>query len=151
MFWSQGTLLSPLTPEALKIKHTSITRNPNIARTFFRAGLVESWGRGTIKIIEECKNAGLLEPKFDELTGGVMITLFKDKASDEYLSKLDLNVSQINAVKYIREKDYITNGIYKELYKVSDKTAYRHLDELVKLDVLIKTGEKKGTRYEIKH
>lgn len=151
MFWNQGTLLSPLTPEDLKTKHSSITRNPNIARTFFRAGFIESWGRGTIKIMEECETAGLLEPKIEELTGGVAITLYKDKASDEYLSKLDLNDSQLKAVKYIHEKDYITNGIYKELYKVSDKTAYRHLDELVKLGVLIKVGEKKGTRYEIKH
>ncbi|PWK17104.1 ATP-binding protein [Xanthomarina spongicola] len=150
-FWNQGELLSPLTPEKLKIDHTSITRNPNIARTFFRAGYVESWGRGTIKIIEECKRAGLLEPKIEELTGGVAVTLFKDKASDEYLSKLDLNDNQLNAVKYIRENGYITNGIYKELYKVSDKTAYRHLDELVNLEILIKVGEKKGTRYEIKY
>lgn len=151
MFWNQGTLLSPLTPEDLKTKHSSITRNPNIARTFFRAGFIESWGRGTIKIMEECETAGLLDPKIEELTGGVAITLYKDKASDEYLSKLDLNDSQLKAVKYIRDKDYITNGMYQELYKVSDKTAYRHLDELVKLGVLIKVGEKKGTRYEIKH
>ncbi|MGY0407670.1 MAG: ATP-binding protein [Polaribacter sp.] len=151
MFWNQGTLLSPLTPDALKTKHSSLTRNPNIARTFFRAGFVESWGRGTIKIIEECKEAGLLEPKIEELTGGVAVTLFKNKASDEYLSNLNLNKNQLNAVKYIRENGHITNGIYKELYKVSDKTAYRHIDELVKLDVLIKVGEKKGTRYEIKH
>lgn len=151
MFWSQGTFLKPITPEGLKTKHPSITRNPNIARTFFRAGFVESWGRGTIKIIEECKEAGLLEPKIEELTGGVAVTLYKDKASDEYLSKLSLNDNQLEAVKYIRENGNITNGVYKELYKVSDKTAYRHLDELVKLDVLIKVGEKKGTRYEIKH
>lgn len=150
MFWNQGELLSPLTPEALKTKHTSITRNPNIARTFFRAGFVESWGRGTIKIIEECEDAGLPDPKIEELTGGVCITLYKDKASDEYLSNLDLNDSQFKAVKYIRENEHITNGIYKELYNVSDKTAYRHLDELVKLGVLMKLGEKKGTRYEIK-
>lgn len=150
-FWNQGELLSPLTPEKLKIDHTSITRNPNIARTFFRAGFVESWGRGTIKIIEECEKAGLLEPQIEELTGGVAVTLYKDKANDEYLSKLNLNDNQLMAVKYIRENGHITNGIYKELYKVSDKTAYRHLDELVKLDVLIKIGEKKGTHYKIKH
>ena len=151
-FWNQGELLSPLTPEKLMTSsYKSVTRNPNLARTFFRAGFVESFGRGTTKIIEECEKAGLLKPKIEELSGGVAVTLYKDKASDEYLSKLDLNDSQLNAVKYVRENEYITNGIYKELYKVSDKTAYRYLDELVKLDVLIKVGEKKGTRYEIKH
>ena len=151
MFWNQGTLLSPLTPEALKIKHTSITRNPNIARTFFRAGLVESWGRGTIKILEECERAGLLEPEIGELTGGFYITLYKDKANENYLSQFNLKESQIEAVKYIRVNKHITNSDYQRLYGVIDRTALRHLDELVQLGILRKVGEKKGTRYEINH
>lgn len=149
MFWSQGTLLKPLTPEDLKTKHSSITRNPNIARVFFRAGLVESWGRGTIKIIEECKKAGLLEPKIEELTGGVSVTLFKDKSSEEYLAKLSLKDSQIEAVSYAKDKGGITNSEYQKLFNVSDRTALRHLNELVSLCVLEKVGEKKGTKYVI--
>tara|TARA_R110002124_G_scaffold17532_3_gene73482 strand:- start:367077 stop:368396 length:1320 start_codon:yes stop_codon:yes gene_type:complete len=150
-FWNQGTLLSPLTPEKLKKDHTSITRNPNVARVFFRAGLVESWGRGTIKIIEECEKAGLPEPRIEELTGGVAVTMFKDKANDDYLAKLDLNENQIKAVKYIRDNGHITNGIYQELYGVPARSAQRHLNILVDLGVLVKLGEKKGTRYEINH
>jgi ATP-dependent DNA helicase RecG len=122
-----------------------------LQRVFFHAGFIESWGRGTIRIIEECINAGLPEPKIEEVTGGVAVTLYKDKASDDYLSKFDLNDNQLKAVKYIRKNGHITNGTYQELYKVSDRTALRHLDELVKLDVLMKVGEKKGTRYEIKY
>ena len=53
-------------------KHRSRPYNPLIANTFYRAGFIESWGRGITKILEACKNAGNPEPvyhiKKDELT-----------------------------------------------------------------------------------
>lgn len=145
-----GLLPNPLTVDDLKTEHRSVLRNKLMANVFYRGGHIESWGRGTLKVIEECKNYGLLEPLIEEVQGGVTVTLFKDKSNDKYLSKLDLNDSQLKAVKYVQENGHITNGIYKDLYGVSDKTAYRHLDELVKEGVFVKKGEKKGTRYEIK-
>lgn len=148
-FWNQGELLSPLTPEKLKTDHTSITRNPNIARTFFRAGFVESWGRGTIKIIEECRKVGLPEPNIEELTGGVAITLYKDKTNKDYLKGLSLKEHQIKAIEYVKEHGEITNSTYQSLFNVSERTALRYLDELVSLDVFKKVGEKKGTKYKI--
>jgi ATP-dependent DNA helicase RecG len=41
--------------------------------TFFRAGLIEAWGRGTLKMIRECKNAGLIAPVFDYDKSGFRI------------------------------------------------------------------------------
>ena len=146
MFWSPGTLPEPLEPKDSKTKHASIARNPRIADVFFKAGFIETWGRGTIKVMEECEKAGLPQPKIEELTGGVAVTLYKDKSTEDYLSKLGLNKSQIEVFKYVRDNKYITNSAYQELYVVSDRTAHRHLDELVQLDVLKKVGEKKGTR-----
>lgn len=150
MFWNQGTLLSPLTPEALKKKHSSITRNPNIARAFFRAGFIESWGRGTIKIIEECKMAGLLEPKIEELTGGVVVTLYKNRTNPEFLATLPLNERQLKVIKYLNENKSITNNIYTNLFNITDRTALRDLSELVDLEILKKDGEKKGAKYLLK-
>jgi len=53
-------------------KHRSRPYNPLIANAFYRAGYIESWGRGIMKIREACKNAGNQEPtyhiKTDELT-----------------------------------------------------------------------------------
>ena len=148
-FWNQGELLSPLTPDKLKVDSTSLTRNPNIARTFFRAGFVESWGRGISKIIEECKEAGLLEPKIEELAGGVAITLYKDKTNEDYLATLKLNSEQIKAVNYIKENNFITNSIYQDVFNVSRRTTVRHLNELIELEILKRVGEKKGIKYEL--
>ncbi len=39
--------------------------NPDIANTFFRAGHVETWGRGIQKICESCQNHGIPNPEYE--------------------------------------------------------------------------------------
>ncbi|GMU02784.1 hypothetical protein KH5H1_69040 [Corallococcus caeni] len=50
-------------------------RNPIIAEVFYRAGLIEKWGRGTNRVAEMCRAAGLSAPEFAEVTGAVVVTL----------------------------------------------------------------------------
>ncbi|MCK5347095.1 MAG: hypothetical protein KAR20_26985, partial [Candidatus Heimdallarchaeota archaeon] len=64
MIWNEGRLPDDLSIEDLKVKHTSRPYNPILAGVFFKGGLIEAWGRGTLKIIDECKKAGLPEPEF---------------------------------------------------------------------------------------
>ncbi len=149
VFWNQGTLPEQLTIQDLKAKHSSFPRNPLIADVFFKAGFIESWGRGTLKIIDECSKAGLPEPKIEEITGGILVTLFKDKTNEDYLKRLDVSDNQKEAIRYLKNNFSITNSKYQELFEVSDRTALRHLDELTKLGILKKVGEKKGTIYTL--
>ncbi len=72
--WSAGTFPNGITPEKLSKTHTSIQRNPLIAETFNRAGLIEKWGRGTNRVIDMCKEAGIKPPKFEEITGAAVVT-----------------------------------------------------------------------------
>lgn len=44
--WNYGLLPKELTPAKLLQKHSSFPRNHNIANAFYKAGFVESWGRG---------------------------------------------------------------------------------------------------------
>ena len=46
---SPGPLHFGLTPEKLFAPHESRPWNPLIARTFYRRGIIEEWGRGTLK------------------------------------------------------------------------------------------------------
>ena len=62
------------TAETLLEKHRSIPTNPKIANTFYRAGYVESWGRGIQKICEECEKNGAKPPKFEILGNTFTIT-----------------------------------------------------------------------------
>ena len=51
-----------------------------LADVFFKAGMIEAWGRGTVKIVDECKKAGLPEPEFREEFGGLSVFFRKGKS-----------------------------------------------------------------------
>lgn len=152
MVWNYGTLPENLTLDDLKIKHTSHPRNPFLADVFFKGGLIESWGRGTLKIISECKAAGLPEPETKEMIGGIAVTICKDIYNEKYLQQYALNERQLKAVMYVKENGEITNKIYQELFDVSKATATRDLTELIEIknlfDKIGKTGA--GTVYVLK-
>lgn len=149
-FWNEGSLQSPLTIESLKRPHSSRPRNVLIADVCFKGGLIDAWGRGTIKIIEACKQAGLPEPEIMERDGGLLVTMFKNNLTDEQLAKLGLNERQLKAVEYVKEKGKITNKEYQELNSVAKPTATRDLAELVgKFSIFKNTGKGAGSFYEI--
>lgn len=48
-----------------------VCRNPLIANVFFRAGLIEILGKGTLTLIEETEKAWLPEPSFNKIYSGI--------------------------------------------------------------------------------
>lgn len=70
---STGSLHFGLTPGDLFAPHESRPWNPLIARTFFRRGIIEEWGRGTIKMAELAASAGLPHPEIEEFGGCVTV------------------------------------------------------------------------------
>jgi ATP-dependent DNA helicase RecG len=77
--WSAGKYPEGITPDMLNRRHPSIQRNPIIADVFHRAGLIEKWGRGTNRVAEMCRAAGIPSPKYEEIGGSVLVT-FKVRA-----------------------------------------------------------------------
>lgn len=140
--WNEGTLPEGLTFESLKRQHPSRPRNPLIADACFKGGYIDTWGRGTIKIINSCSEAELPEPELIGIDGGVQVTIFKDRYTEEQLKKLGLNARQIKAVLYLKEYKSISNQKYQEFFKVSKATSTRDLTELVDTFKLLK---KEGT------
>jgi ATP-dependent DNA helicase RecG len=151
MIWNYGTLPEELTLEDLKQKHTSHPRNPFLADVFFKGGLIEAWGRGTLKIISECKAAGLPQPETKVMSGGIAVTIFQDIYNEKQLQKFDLNERQLKAVMYVKGNGEITNKVYQELCGVSKATATRDLTELINKHKLLKRiGEVgAGTVYKL--
>lgn len=141
--WNEGTLPDGLTLDALKRSHSSRPRNPIIADVCFKGGYIDAWGRGTIKIIDTCKQAELPEPEMKELDGGFVITLYKDNIIPEQLFKFGFNDRQVKAVLFVKEKGRITNKVYQEIFGVARMTATRDLTELVDKGIL-KSSETKG-------
>jgi len=70
-----GELPEKITIEDLKRKHASYPINPRLADVFFKGGLIEAWGRGTLKIINECIQYGLPEPAIELMSGGIAVTI----------------------------------------------------------------------------
>jgi ATP-dependent DNA helicase RecG len=145
--WNEGGLPEGISLEALKRSHKSKPRNLLIADVCFKGGLIDAWGRGTISIIDACKDAGLPEPELKEEDGGFMVTLFKNQLTEEQLKKLGLNERQIDAILFYREKGKITSSEYAERYKITDRTARNDLNELVENELLAKQGETNQSRY----
>lgn len=88
--WNEGTLPNGMTVANLKVEHNSKSPNPVLADACFKAGYIDTWGRGTLKIFKACKDAGLPEPSIIEKDGGIEVTLFKSiiKGSVTEVSKI---------------------------------------------------------------
>lgn len=146
--WNPGELPEELTIDKLKEDHSSYPRNPNMAGVFFKAGYIESWGRGTNRIIEALTEAGFPEPVIEEDMKGLRITFQKDIYTEQYLAGLGLGENFRKALLFIKENGSITNTQYQNLLRVSKRTATRELQELIEegwIDKMGTTG--KGTAY----
>ena len=140
--WNEGILPQGLSLESLKRQHPSRPRNPLIADVCFKGGYIDAWGRGTLKIINSCKEAGLPEPEIFEQDGGILVTLFKDRYSETELRKMGLNERQVKAVLFVMVSGKITNKHYQDLFNVSRNTATNDLRELTRLNILKQSGAK---------
>lgn len=95
--WNYGLLPKELTPADLMKKHSSFPRNHNIANVFYKAGFVETWGRGFKKIKEEFERVNLPLPTVEENCGGVMVTIQR-KTMDEVIAERDGNNGEFAGV-----------------------------------------------------
>jgi ATP-dependent DNA helicase RecG len=73
---STGRLQFGLTVEDLARPHPSRPWNPLIAGVLFRRGIIDQWGRGTLKIRELTQRAGLALPEFEERAGELVVRFF---------------------------------------------------------------------------
>lgn len=75
---SPGPLHFGLTPEELFRPHRSRQWNPWIARTFYRRGIIDTWGTGTIRMTETAIAAGLPRPEIEEQGDSVIVRFRHD-------------------------------------------------------------------------
>ena len=62
--WNVETLMKP---------HDSIPYNPDIANVFYRAGYIETWGRGIQKICDACRELGTEMPRYELIGNGIRV------------------------------------------------------------------------------
>lgn len=124
--WNYGLLPKELTPAALLQKHSSYPRNHNIANVFYKAGFVESWGRGFKKIAKEFERASLPLPTIEENGGGVM-AIIQRKTIDEVIAERGGDVG-------------VNVGDMSETMSVTQRTIERDLSVLQKAGIIRHEG-----------
>jgi len=153
-----GGLLPGLNIKRLEGHHA--TRNKTICDIFHETMDMERFGTGIGKMKKLMKENGLSLPEFSE-EGDFFVVKFYgpgDKILDlvpsipKYrqtdLKKLGLNERQIEALRLmVNEKKQITNKDYREIFKVTDRTALRDMNSLVEKGMILKKGFKKDAFY----
>jgi len=146
VLWNEGVLPNALSIKKLKEKHPSKPRNKDIANIFFKAGYIETWGRGISMIIKACENYNIPEPVFKEIANGVQLTFYKKKDVTKDVTK-DKRVS--NIINIIAKKPDITVDEIAKIVLVNRRTILRDLDALLQNNVIKRIGGRKTGYWEV--
>jgi ATP-dependent DNA helicase RecG len=159
--WNEGELPMGYTPETLLNQHSSKPRNKNIAYAFFKAGFIESWGRGYKKIRDGFEGAGLPMPKIESVDGGVKVTFQRNNVSNSQKTILncpkdgpkddpkEISERQMLMLKEMDVNDTITIQEMTQKIKVSEKTIKREIALLQGMGALVREGGRKEGRWVV--
>ena len=169
--WNGGSLPPGYTVEKLMEPHESHPRNRLMANVFYLAGFIEAWGRGYEKIREAFEKEKLEVPVFEEVRGGMMATIKREKfmaiqakggvvdndkdvvdvVIDDVVDKL--SERQLVIYKMIRKS--VVDGVVETATSIANKinlssrTIQRDLTRLKDLNVIKHEGPDNGGEWVI--
>lgn len=156
--WNFGLLPQQLTPATLMEQHSSYPRNPSLATVFYKAGFIESWGRGFKKVRAEFERANMPLPVIDENGGGVM-AIIKRKTIDKVIKEhegnvgnmSETNVGNMSGIKLterqrvilaiIKSNPLVTGKAMSETLSVTQRTIERDLAAMQKAGFIRHEGK----------
>lgn len=152
------------------VDNASRPRNLNIANAFFKAGFIDTWGRGYKKIREGFEPAGIPMPKVENFCGGVQVSIERtqfmkmlnvrdvgkdggkdggnvtsnvtsDVGSDVgSMSVVQLTERQQKICELIKKDSFISAQQMSVVLSVVKRTIERDLADMQKKGVLIREG-----------
>lgn len=131
-------------------KHGSNPLNPSLAGAFFRAGYVESWGRGIEKMSAECSRVGVAAPTYDLTGRDVMICFERQETAQPapapVLQAHELTERQRNILKYLRVRPQASYEDLADYCRVSRRTISTEISRMSAINYLERAGaDKKGS------
>ena len=82
--WNSGPLPEGVTEENLPKGHISVLRNPDIAHALYLRGLMEKAGRGSVLMVQQCREVGLADPFWEsDPKLGVTVTFSAGEVTGE--------------------------------------------------------------------
>jgi ATP-dependent DNA helicase RecG len=140
--WNEGGLPPGIGIDDLKKWHLSKPRNEFLADVFFKGGMIEAWGRGTIKIVDECKKAGLPEPEFREEFGGFSVFFRKAPLGERLGERLGETEEKI--LTLIAGDKSIAIPVMAERLGISTTAVEKHLKKLKEKGAIERVGSARG-------
>lgn len=144
-------------------KTDSRARNPILMEYLKAFDITDKSARGILTIRQAARKKGLLDPKFENISGGFKSTLyFSSPYSDSDKMWLETNYgylglknSQKNAVIFVKNNpEGVSNAQYCDMNHMDnrndDKRARRELAQLIEYGILMRVGENRNSRYVIK-
>ena len=147
VIYNQARIPSLWVQEGALDKHGSKAINPLIARAFYRAGHVESWGRGIKRIADACREYGTT-PQSYRFSDSEVVTTFE--AGVETSQHVPIFTErQLAIIEWLREHPQSSRKEAAEGIKLSIATLKREFETLVKLGAVIRVGEKKSAKWKV--
>ncbi|GAB6013068.1 ATP-binding protein [Viscerimonas tarda] len=149
-----GTLPYGVTPKNILSK--SIRRNENLCKAFFDLVLMESEGSGYDTVYAKLLETGKSLPIVDEDDDSVTVTIAKDFVNRDIIrlmnkvkNEFPLKQKEIITLGLLAQQAYTATELSKLLNQDEEKSLRSWLGDLVEYGLVVKTGEGKGTVYEI--
>jgi ATP-dependent DNA helicase RecG len=149
---STGALPFGLTPADLTRPHQSRPWNPLIAQAFYRRGIIEAWGRGTLKMAELTAQAGLVAPEFESLAGEVVVRFRPTRYVSPTRVGHDLSTLQRELLETLAATGPAPLATLRDALRsqVADRTIQENLAFLRHLDLVDSGGRGRSARWMLK-
>ena len=158
--WNEGELPNGFSVEKAAREHMSKPRNRLIANVFYKAGFIESWGRGVGMVCKAFRDSKLSSPTFENLMGGSLVVIPRGNQIEPLNEKgnnTQLNESQHKVYDFISvmaqsveplNEPLNTTRIAKEL-GMAYSTVKRVMKFLEENHLIRRVGSKKTGYWEI--
>jgi len=108
--WNPGQLPYGLTTAMLREEHNSMPTNPTLATPMYLAGYIERMGSGTTDVVNDCVEAGLREPEFEQ-TENFRATIWRRNVGQNVTQNVGQNVTQRNEAKTALNQGIARDGV----------------------------------------
>lgn len=155
--WNEGELPEGYDETVLYGKHSSKPRNRNIADTMFKAGFIDTWGRGYKKIHDGFEKVGLPMPTVKTHCGGTLVTFQRGYDVISGRKNVTSNVTSLSPVQLTERQKKICDLIDDDAFisgkkmslvlSVDLRTIRRDIAAMQKKGVLIREGNTSSGRW----
>ncbi|UCH93611.1 MAG: winged helix-turn-helix transcriptional regulator, partial [Candidatus Aminicenantes bacterium] len=177
-FWNSGKLPPDLTIEDIKSGAIqSKPRNRLLAQVFKELGIIEKYGAGVKRVIEDFRAYGLVDPSFEEKFGGFYVVVsdkkLKQETTKETTQEIHSNIEGFGAtsqetsqeiaetsqetnqeinkkiLQLIKENPRVSGKKMAESVGISESGVKYHLDKLRKNGRIVHIGPRKKGYWKI--